>query len=180
MPRLRKAGFANTLHPPASADHGSGREGHDRPAIVVTPSPAFHPRHVPDVPRSRRESSLEEPSPKRQRLTSVDEDELYDSSIPLLPPATLVAGDSSTNHWDEPDYDDDEFEMEDTLANRVLLSVMGSRAFRSSMPPHGSSSSSSSGRHLGMLDVALVPTTGSGSGIFVIDVHTGAIVRQMK
>ncbi|KAF4684341.1 hypothetical protein FOZ60_007967 [Perkinsus olseni] len=48
------------------------------------------------------------------------------------------------------------------------------------MPPHGSSSSSSSGRHLGMLDVALVPTTGSGSGIFVIDVHTGAIVRQMK
>ncbi|KAF4684340.1 DNA independent RNA polymerase I transcription factor [Perkinsus olseni] len=132
MPRLRKAGFANTLHPPASADHGSGREGHDRPAIVVTPSPAFHPRHVPDVPRSRRESSLEEPSPKRQRLTSVDEDELYDSSIPLLPPATLVAGDSSTNHWDEPDYDDDEFEMEDTLANRVLLSVMGSRAFRSS------------------------------------------------
>ncbi|KAF4675038.1 hypothetical protein FOL47_008349 [Perkinsus chesapeaki] len=38
----------------------------------------------------------------------------------------------------------------------------------------------SSSRHMGMLDVALVPTTGSGSGIFVIDVHTGAILRQMK
>lgn len=33
---------------------------------------------------------------------------------------------------------------------------------------------------LGMLDVALVPTTGSGSGVFVIDVHTGAITRQLK
>ncbi|EER12269.1 WD repeat-containing protein crb3, putative [Perkinsus marinus ATCC 50983] len=31
-----------------------------------------------------------------------------------------------------------------------------------------------------MLDVALIPTAGSSSGIFVIDIHTGAIVRQLK
>ncbi|KAF4675039.1 hypothetical protein FOL47_008350 [Perkinsus chesapeaki] len=133
-PGLRNAGFANTLHPPPHmTEPTSAKESHEpSKGATVMPSPAFHPRHVPDVPRSRRGSSLEEPSPKRQRLASIDEDELYDSSIPLLPPAMLVAGDSANNHWDEPDYDEDDFEMEDTLANRVLLSVMGSRAFRSS------------------------------------------------
>lgn len=48
--------------------------------------------------------------------------------------------------------------------------------------PHTMSGNNSKtgARHVGMLDVALIPTAGSSSGIFVIDIHTGAIVRQLK